>query len=317
MAEKRLTGVEPFNDFVFRSCYYHQLVAGLTSLGVEKDGILLNWFIFMHDDFVTEGREFFTDRALQKALGYRVKKCNINRKKLLRSIDDGKPVIVGVDSYYLESRPETYQKCHSLHFILAYGYNEEQDTIDAVDHSYRNGMYVQKSLSMQNVLYASRMQHQGVNKSRYACRILQKAQKDESKPLLIWRHIPLSDLEKSRAFSVKNLAELKRLFAHDTAVLAEKSVAIERYCKEMKDFYFTLSKTAPFAAPEFSAAVVGLIGAYNTLVSLFWKMHTKNNFVNTGEALEKILRRIDELGRLEEKVYTRMREVCLCARTEK
>ena len=47
MKKNRIDGVKPFNEFFFKSCYYHQLLAGLSCFGIGRDAILFNAFILI------------------------------------------------------------------------------------------------------------------------------------------------------------------------------------------------------------------------------------------------------------------------------
>ena len=302
MAAYKLKEPIPFNDFVFKSCYYHQLLAGLSVLDIEKDGILIQRFLFTQENFSTAEKVIFTDKEAERAMGFALKKSRLNERRLKRAIQKGYPLIVGVDSFYFKSRDESYSKHHDLHFILVYGFDDEKDEAYAVDHDYRNGMYSLKTLSLKNVLYASKMLKTGVKKSKYNCRIIQKRENAQKFSLKIWDYITEEELQNSRRCSQENIKELKRMFESDVAALQENSLKIEQYCKDLKAFYFAFSKTRLFQNAENAAIVNGIIGAYNVFVSLFWKMHVKNKYTHDESSLEKILRKADMLDALEEQL---------------
>ncbi len=308
MAAYKLKEPVPFNDFVFKSCYYHQLLAGLSVLDIEKDGILIQRFMFTHENFSTAEKVIFTDKEAEQSMGFALKKSRLNERRLKSAVQNGCPVIAGVDSFYLKSRDESYLKHHDLHFILVYGFDEEKDEAYAVDHDYRNGMYSLKTLSLQNVLYASKMLKKGVRKSRYNCRIIIKRKKSGKISFRIWDYITEEELQNSRRCSENNLKELQRLFVSDVSALKENSLKIEQYCKDLKAFYFAFSKTQLFQNAESAAIINGIIGAYNVFVSLFWKMHVKNKYTHDESSIEKILRKADMLDALEEKLLNVIRE---------
>ena len=37
MRKNKVEGVKPFNDLFFKSCYDHQLLAGIASFGIDKE----------------------------------------------------------------------------------------------------------------------------------------------------------------------------------------------------------------------------------------------------------------------------------------
>ncbi len=43
MRKKILKGIEAFNECWFRTCYYHQLIAGLSYYGVPAEYTILNY----------------------------------------------------------------------------------------------------------------------------------------------------------------------------------------------------------------------------------------------------------------------------------
>ena len=38
---RKLENVEPFNGYLFRSCYYHQLIAAYAHFGIDKNFIMM------------------------------------------------------------------------------------------------------------------------------------------------------------------------------------------------------------------------------------------------------------------------------------
>lgn len=87
MKKNRIDGVKPFNEFFFKSCYYHQLLAGLSCFGIGRDAILFNAFTLIKPDFEVQNEIIFQEERLEKMLGYRKIHCNMNKAKLIRCID--------------------------------------------------------------------------------------------------------------------------------------------------------------------------------------------------------------------------------------
>ena len=50
MKKNKIEGVRPFNDLYFRSCYYHQLLAGLNAFNIDKDEKELLFDIILDDE---------------------------------------------------------------------------------------------------------------------------------------------------------------------------------------------------------------------------------------------------------------------------
>ena len=102
MKSNKIEGIKPFNKFFFRSCYYHQLIAGLASFGISYEDILMGSFVFSEKNFKTN-KCYATEYELEKNLGYKNIRCNMTKNRLIQCIDKKRPVIVGVDCFYYES----------------------------------------------------------------------------------------------------------------------------------------------------------------------------------------------------------------------
>lgn len=309
MKKNKICGVRPFNDFFFKSCYYHQLMAGVACFGIDRDAILLNAFTLIQPNFDAGKEGFLHEEKLEKLLGYKREHCNLNKAKFLRCIDKGQPIIMGVDCFYLESRPDTYQKQHVPHFILAYGYDLENGEVNVVDHQYRNSYeYQEKIISLDNLLLSNRMFRKGVLNRKRSCYILK--QKRNIGSFDIWEYIDEEKINNNRENSLKNLNELRRITSYDLEAVQVNVEKITSYLNDLKTFYYTLSKTKFFiVASEKHASIMSLVSAYSNILSLFWKVKAQNNYDYITKRLDSILRKIDEIEALEKSIYDFLLEV--------
>ena len=303
MRKTKIQGMKPFNEFYFRSCYYHQLLAALSCVGVDKDSILISSFIHICKNFVIDDKDFFEDKKLQRKLGFKLKKCNITERSLIKSIDKGRPIVVGVDSFYLGSRPGTYLKRHVPHFVTVYGYDLDNDLLNVVDHDYYKSMeYKEKMVSLSNILMANNQFKKGVLKRKTTCRKIIKIKAYDN--FSIWKDLSANSLMESRDNSYFNLENLKMMFYSDLNSLEIKSERICSYLLNLKTMFYTISNTSKFLEnQEKKQTVAELISDYSSLVSLFWKMRAQNNFKYAFKQLGKVIRKINEMVLLEEKIY--------------
>lgn len=309
MRKNKIEGVKPFNDFNYKSCYYHQLISGLACFGIDKETVLVNSFVFIGENFHTSNAGLFDDKTLAKHIGYRNIKCNTNRKKLIRCVDKGCPIIVGVDTYYLSSRPEYYHKTHTPHFILVYGYDLDSDELNIVDNSSANSFqYCEKVVSFENVIEANKMFNNGIHNRKFTCHILKRAKPTAN--FNIWEHINQNWATANKFNSRQNLNELTGLITSDVEGLEKKASKITQYLQALKTQYFILSKTKMFSEnPEKSTAIAILISAYSNLLSLFWKMDAQQNFAYAQKKQDSIIRKIEEIKVYEAEVYDYLLEV--------
>lgn len=309
MKKNKINGVRPFNDFFFKSCYYHQLMAGIACFGVDRDAILLNAFTLIQTNFNAGKEGFLHEEKLEKLLGYKREHCNVNRVKLIRCIDKGYPVIMGVDCYYFESRPDTYQKQHVPHFILVYGYDLENGEANVVDHQYRNSYaYQEKSISLENLLLSNQMFTRGILNRKKSCYILKRNK--NSSTFDIWQYIDEEKINCNRKNSLNNINELRRIVSNDLQCARENVDKITGYLNDLKTFYYTLAKTKFFIEnQEKQESIMLLVSAYSNVLSLFWKVKAQNNYDYITKRLDSVLRKLDEIETLEKIIYDFLLEV--------
>ena len=159
MRKFKIEKVKPFNDLYFRSCYYHQLLAGLKAFYINKDEVLLSFFTLIKKDFKLKEINFNDRKSFLKTRNYRIHLCNLNKEQMIKNIDNGYPVILGIDDFYLESKEETYLKIHEPHFLLVYGYDLDNNIFNIIEHDYRNDYnYKEKELSIVRLLNELKME---------------------------------------------------------------------------------------------------------------------------------------------------------------
>lgn len=314
MKKNKIEGIQPFNRFFFRSCYYHQLIAGLAAFGIPAESILLSYFVLPRKGFEAE-KIVIPEKTLEKVLGYQNKRCNLSKKQLLHNIDKQRPIIVGVDCFHFESRLDTYQKLHDPHYVLVYGYDLENGTVNVVDHNYRNSWeYSEKTISLDNLLYANKMLHDGPIGRRTTTNILIKKSggKQEDASTLLRRY-KAETFQEAKIDSEFNLRTLKSLISQNSTALLELSNVITQYLQEMKDIFFDLNSVNVFNRDRnLLEKIFIIIGAYSNLLSIFWRMNKKNDYGFAFRNKENILRKIDELIGAEKIIYDYISEMCKC-----
>ncbi len=311
MKNNRIEGVQPFNNFFFRSCYYHQLIAGLAAFDIPAESILLSYFVFPGKDFEIE-KIVIPEKNLEKVLGYQNKRCNLSKKQLLHNIDKQRPVIVGVDCFHFESRLDTYQKMHDPHYVLVYGYDLNNGTVNVVDHNYRNSWeYSEKIISIDNLLYANKMLLQRPLKRKTTMQILKRGANKKIDDSIILKQYKSESFQQAKIDSELNLKTLKLMVSQSSTALADKSRIVTNYLQEMKNFFSNLSAVSVFnKTRDCLEKILFITSAYSNLLSIFWRMENKNDYEFAYRHKENILRKIDELICSEKIIYDYISEIC-------
>lgn len=305
MNANKIEGVKPFNSFFYRSCYYHQLISALSCFGIDEDNVLCNVFPVLSENFLVENNEMISENELLKYVGCKMVKCNLSKYKLFKNIDRGNPIIVGVDSYYLESRRDTYGREHVMHYVLVLGYNKKKDEAYVVDHNYVNSWHFEeKTISLSNLLLAENKYCKSNVKYKYTSKIIKNVDsKLNSTYLELWKHLPAENFERNRMISERNLLALKEIITGESEILEQKSPVITEYMNKVCEFYKSFSYIKIMQEQKYNIVVSRLASAYGVICSLLWKLAAKRNYLITEEQKEKLMRKIDEIIETEEKMY--------------
>ena len=303
MRKNKIEGVKPFNDFFFKSCYDHQLLAGIACFGIDRDALLLNTFTNIQEGFEVGEVELLNEKKLEKLLGYKKTHCNVSKRKLIKCIDKGQPIIMGVDAYYMEMRTDVYQIEHAAHFTLVYGYDLDNAGVNVVDHRYLNSFdYKEEIVSLDNLLLSNKMFRKGTLNRRLSCYILKR--KRNVRVVNPWLYIDEKQISNNQVNSLKNLKVLFGIAIGDLATAQNNATKIINYLKTLKSFYYILSKAELFVgSSERQEDVMALVGAYSNILSLFWKVEAQKNYTYITKHSHEILRKLETIEKLEERVY--------------
>ena len=301
MDRKVLEGIKPFNDFFFKSCYYHQLISGLSLFGIHKDNILLNYLTTIKKGFLTEKEAIFSEKVLAKLLGFKSKIYKFNEKTLIKNISRGNPLIVGVDCYYLESRVSTYLKSHDPHYILVYGYDKVARQAFVVDHDYRNSIdYAEKVIDLDNLLLANRMLSKNKVYGLFSSKALIK--KKSNKEIRLLDYIPRQVFVQNLENSIDNIAKLKQWIIEDVNKIKELEDRLTQYMFDLKTWNICLSKCEQIDNKEIAFYLSDIANAYSNILTVFWKMKTQNNYQYIFDRREAVFRKLQQIVELEDKV---------------
>ena len=214
---RKLENVEPFNGYLFRSCYYHQLIAAYAHFGIDKNFIMMNYLPLYSYDPKTEGYavkdlELFSPSEMEEYTGIRVTakrdSANVVRDTLYHLRRD-RPVIVAVDAPLLPYRKDVYQKLPTIHYLLLYGFDLGAKEFIAMEHMYLNSQIYRESrigFELLETAFRGAVRSFGKENQRMVVAVQRIQKKTDVRPLVIGKNY---SEEITASYSI-----LKKLIAH-------------------------------------------------------------------------------------------------------
>jgi uncharacterized protein YvpB len=145
--KKYLENIDPFNDVFFKSCEYCSLFSIVKYYKKEIFPIIFNeayYFSYDRKDnalhFKTRYLENF-ESLLTEKVGLHISKFEASGNlvdDVMKSIDQGKPVIIYVDRFYQSMVPMFYNKMHGYHALLIYGYDHDTEDFHVIEDNCHN-----------------------------------------------------------------------------------------------------------------------------------------------------------------------------------
>ena len=143
---KVLKGIKPFNKFSFKTCYYHQLISVYSYFGIDESVLISNYLpVYGTTDkkILPAGKELniFSIKEMEEKTGIReIVEGNTDDiiSEAIACIDNNSPIIVAVDTFYLDYRRDACKEQHLCHYILLYGYDKTEKEFTATEHYYIN-----------------------------------------------------------------------------------------------------------------------------------------------------------------------------------
>jgi len=149
-----MPGITPHNDFLFISCYYHQLVAAYSYFGVDKNLLFANYTseysfskekkLAVNEKRIKSVEEFEIITGIRETVSH---KSDDIVQECIDSIKSENPIIIAADCFYLPYRETTFNISHMQHYLLVYGFDSVSKTFTVMDHMHQNSyIYSSKEL---------------------------------------------------------------------------------------------------------------------------------------------------------------------------
>ena len=233
MQKYRLEGVHAFNGtFWYRSCFYHELMFAVGAFDIDGRELLLEDFIYYGKNFSIKSKSMPRSK-LYKSMGFYLQHINVSDlDTAAQYIDQGCPLLVGVDAFYYTARDDFYGKHHSTHFVLVYGYDKAKCTFNIIDHEYNNSyIFKEKEWNANDILYASQKYAEGICEHKHTSFLLKRCRPiGEGIYDQIANHSEL--LDKSAENFERDMCKLK-------TYLYTNQEGLSKYCKKISAFFYT------------------------------------------------------------------------------
>ncbi|WP_052675710.1 beta-ketoacyl synthase N-terminal-like domain-containing protein [Paenibacillus sp. IHBB 10380] len=145
-----LNAIEPFNQFLFINCFYSSLFSVLSYYKVPVSSFICkykayaDWNDGRFDIKYNAPNDF---EEIMSSLGLAV---NVQRKlqdcfePTITSLQNGHPVILSVDCFYLPIRSDMYQRIHCEHSLLVIGYEKSKEIFYVLEQKNAESLSYQK-----------------------------------------------------------------------------------------------------------------------------------------------------------------------------
>ncbi len=323
---KILNNIQPFNDLIYRNCFNNALFSVVRYFEREIDVIFAHDVIVYGYDYNKPGMKFNvsyieTKRIEQilKEIGIRLKLEIISEDLILHTIaalSKNKPVIVGVDCFYLPSRKDTYQKTHWPHLLLVYGFNQSKKIFNIIEHEDLNSSDFQEKIIGFNDLYKAyqgfitNFQKGESLPSYYEFNLLQRDDQisnefDHYKYQLIFK----DNLVANQDLVIDGLENIKRFEFDLTKTLADQSLldnaidglifGINEVIKAKKSEQYRINRLLEY--PEVEQMMESIIDEWNLLKGILEKY--KLTLIYRKASFDKVLSKLDRIYFLENQYY--------------
>lgn len=161
-----LGNIKPFNDIFYKSCFYNSLFPAINHFNRSIIPIIINDVNIYCYERDKAGMQLnakhlsCSDAAsILKKEGVAFEVKNVESKDLISNIKNAiknqRPVIIWVDCFYESIRPDMYMKEHWDHSLLVYGYNDENQMLNIIEHKHKENLfYRERTISYPDVVRA-------------------------------------------------------------------------------------------------------------------------------------------------------------------
>ena len=160
-----ISGIEPFNDFIYKNCFYSSAFPVILYLKRSILPFLINDSIVYRYDadqsdmrLTTVYEPILPIESILQAQGIELlekERTGDVINDCIHAIAQGRPVVLWVDCFYESIRPDTYCKTHHPHTLLLYGYDRSRQHFAILEHKHVGSpFYEKREISFSDIEHA-------------------------------------------------------------------------------------------------------------------------------------------------------------------
>ena len=159
-----INGLEPFNDFFFKNCFYNSAFPVVRYYNKSILPFLINHMVLYRNDENDDGgmrlqasySELLPMEKLLASEAYTIQ-TTVKSADIVADIRQGIdalcPVILWIDSYYEPQRADTYGKVHRDHTLLVYGYDDLKQIFHIIEHGNMDNLdYAKREINYEDLI---------------------------------------------------------------------------------------------------------------------------------------------------------------------
>lgn len=289
-----LPGIEEYNDLEYITCFHHALICCTGFYGYDVKDLLMRDFLFYRQN-LGAFKSKRAEKSLCNTIGLKLKRVNVTTlDTICEAIDRRTPIIVGVDCFYLPSRPDMFLKNHASHFILIFGYDHAEQEFLAVDSNYENSFnYEKKRISYSEIIGAAQYYKKSNLSKRHNGMLVYKGKHvDVGLPKKIK---DVQSLQKNLNHIKKNIQIFRDAFTVGQRKLSKIEVQAANFLQYLKMCKIGLLHSDFFEKyfPELKKAEEESIKNITMLMGVFWKMNRFHDYENYIQKQTTIFSKLD------------------------
>jgi len=157
-----INDIKPFNEIFYKTCFYSSLFPIINKYSRDILPIFLN-DVIVYDNLSLNNKAHFAMNYIEiNSLEDALRSIGIDMKSLYykedlindikKSIEEDRPVIIWVDCFYEPFRKDSFEKKHWSHTLLIHGFNDNERTIDIVEHKHRDNLsYENRTITYEDI----------------------------------------------------------------------------------------------------------------------------------------------------------------------